>query len=112
MPHDSDTIEMQEKIYLGGHISNKFQVFQKIARMTPDYAFAYLLIEKFEEWEKTGTDDEQIMKELLELLGEIELVRQCTELTRLSMVVGDPRKRDSFKRGMDELRISQSNPKP
>ncbi|MCJ7633904.1 hypothetical protein MUP77_16150 [Candidatus Bathyarchaeota archaeon] len=105
MPRDSDILEMEQKIYLGGQISQKYKIFQDIARMTPQYAKPYFIIKNMDRWEKM-TEDEVIL-EIIEFLGEVEFVNQCTELSKLSMVMGDTRKRINIKEGIDDLRHSE-----
>lgn len=68
--------------------------------MSPDYAELYQLLKKMPEWE-TATDESKVVLEIVELLGEVDFVRNgCTELTILSMIMGDNRKR--FRVGSSE----------
>jgi len=108
MPLDSDMLERQQ-IFLGGQISNKYKVFQQIAKMSPDYCDLYFLIKKMPEWEQEQ-DETKVILDMLEIFGEIDLVRNCTELTRLSMIIGDTRGRFQVKGVIDELRKSGANP--
>jgi hypothetical protein len=107
MPLEKDIL-VQQEIFLGGQISNKHKIFQRIALMSSDYADLYFLVERMPEWEKQENED-KIMLEILELFGMIDFVRGCSELTRLSMIMGDTRGRVSVKGVMDELRKSRSD---
>lgn len=106
-PYNQDVIEMQEKIFLGGQISHKYAIFKDIARMTPEYAKAYFIIKNMDKWDKMPYDE--VALEIIEFMGEVEFVRSCTELSRLSMIVGDTRKRINIKKGIDELRRVNSS---
>jgi hypothetical protein len=44
------------------------------------------------EWEKE-TDQSKVLLNMVELLGQVDFVRSCTELTVLSMIMGDTRGR-------------------
>ncbi len=83
----------------------------EISRMSADYAEIYLLLKKMPQWEQE-TDEDKVLLELIELFGQVDFVRNCTELTRLSMVMGDSRARFHVKGVMDELRKSGSHTEP
>lgn len=91
-PNDSDIIEQQ--IFLGGKVSHKYEIFKEIARMSPDWAEVFQLLKKMPEWEKEP-NEEKVVLDIVELFGEIDFVRSCTELTVLSMILGDTR--DKYK---------------
>ena len=99
---------LEQQIFLGGQVSHKHPEFKEIARMSPDYADLYMLIKRMPEWEKEGNED-KILLEILELFGEIDLVRYSSELTRLSMILGDTRGRYKARGVIDELRKARSN---
>lgn len=101
MPADRDMIEQQ--IFLGGQVSHKYEVFKEIARMSPDWAIIYELLKKMPEWEKE-LDTDKVVLAIVELFGEVEFVRSCTELTTLSMILGDDRQKTKVKGVMDVLR--------
>jgi hypothetical protein len=109
MPVERELIEQQ--IFLGGQVSHKYEVFKEIARMSPDWAIIYELLKKMPEWEKEP-DNDKVVLAIVELFGEIEFIRSCTELTVLSMILGDTRGRTNAKGVMDELRTAGSNPQP
>jgi len=102
---------LEQQIFLGGQVSNKHKEFMEIARMSPDYADLYMLIKRMPEWEKEPNED-KILLEILELFGEIDLVRYSSELTRLSMILGDTRAKYKAGDVMSELRKARSNTPP
>jgi len=102
---------LEQQIFLGGQVSHKHKEFMEIARMSPDYADLYMLIKKMPAWETQGNDD-KILLQILELFGEIDLVRYSSELTRLSMIMGDTRGRYKGGDVMNELRKARSNTPP
>lgn len=81
---------MEQQIFLGGQVSHKHAIFQELAVMSPDWAEVFQLLKKMPEWEKE-TDEEKVVLAIVELFGEIDFVRSCTELTVLSMILGDTR---------------------
>ncbi len=58
--------------------------------MSPDWAEVYELLKKMPEWEKEP-NEEKVVLDIVELFGAIDFVRSCTELTVLSMIMGDTR---------------------
>jgi hypothetical protein len=99
---------LEQQIFLGGQVSHKHKEFMDIALMSPDYADLYMLIKMMPEWEKEA-DEDKILLEILKLFGEIDLVRNSSELTRLSMIMGDTRARYKARGVIDELRKARSN---
>lgn len=87
-PNDRDILEQQ--IFLGGQVSHQYEIFKEIARMSPDWAEVYQLLKKMPSWEKEP-DEDKVVLAIVELFGEIDFVRSCTELTVLSMILGDTR---------------------
>jgi len=108
MPLDKEFI-LEQEIFLGGKISNVHPIFKEIAKMSPDYADLYFIIKKMTEWENEQ-DENKLILSMLEIFGEIDLVRNCSELTRLSMILGDTRARHNIKGMMVELRKPRVNP--
>ena len=94
MPRDKDELT-QEQIFLGGQVSNKHKIFQEIAHLDPDMALAYYVVKHHKEWKKKRTEEgrDKVVLELIELLGVIDFMKNTTELTRLSMIMGDTRSR-------------------
>ena len=91
MSHKRTEFEIEQQIFLGGQISNKIKEFQKIAELSPDYAEIYLFLDKLEEFIKIENPIE-LLKKIINLMGQVDMVRYTTELTRLSMVMGDTTK--------------------
>lgn len=91
MSHRKSDLELEQQIFLGGQVSDKYKEFMTIAKMSPDYAEMYLLLEKWDEIEKEPDDQKAILK-IIEILGEVDFMRYTTELTRLSMILGETRK--------------------
>jgi len=81
---------LQQTIYLGGLISNKYPRF-KLARMTPEYAELYAIIDALpgilQRLDKG--EDLEVIKTFIEIFGNIDLMRGITELTLLSMILGN-----------------------
>ncbi len=102
---------IEQQIFLGGQVSHKYKEFQAIAKMSPDYADLYFFIERMIKFDKENeTDEDKILLELLMLFGEIDFIRtSATELTRLSMILGDTRGRSQVKGVIDELRKTRQN---
>lgn len=88
--------EIEQTIFLGGQVSREHPNFKDIARLTPDYGFIYLFLDKKEGF-RQEKDKVKRAKAIIELIGEVEFVRTVTELTRLSMILGDTRGRYSLK---------------
>lgn len=103
--------EIEQTIFLGGQISHKYKDFQDIARMSPDFAEIYMILKKLPEWEKM-TDDMQLAMQIIEVLGEVDFIRGCTELTRLSAILGDYRKRYSMKDAKDVTKTASEDSEP
>jgi hypothetical protein len=101
--------EIEQQIFLGGQISGKYKDFLEIAKVSPDYADIIILIKKMPEIEKEPDPEKQTLI-MLEALGMVDFVRNCTELTRLSMVMGDTRKRYSFKGLKDAIQLADGEP--
>ncbi len=108
MPLDSDML-VQQQILLGGQVSNKYKIFMDIARMSPDWAEIYHILKTMPQWE-TEPDENKVVLDIVELFGIIDFVRNCTEITVLSMIMGDTRGKFNVKGAMDDLRKSGSNP--
>jgi hypothetical protein len=93
--------DAEERIMLGGKVSSKHQDFKKIAMMDPKTAFICLLLENLEELQTKNPLDQ--VTYLLELKGKINFMSTCTELTKLSAILGDTRQKYSQKGLKDEL---------
>jgi len=100
---------LEQQIFLGGQVSHKHKVFMDIASMSPDYADIYFIMEKMPKWDAENNEDKVIL-EMLKLFGSIDFVRNCSELTKLSMILGDSRSRINAKSVMEQLRKTGSSP--
>jgi hypothetical protein len=107
MPQPTE-FETEQKIFLGGQISYKHKEFMDFALYDPDTAFVIWFVENYDRLEKLNDDEATV--EILKVIGKLELIRYSSELTRLSMIMGDTRKRYSVRGVMDKLRHAQSNP--
>ncbi len=103
----SELNQIEQQIFLGGQVSHAHQEFKTIALMSPDYAEMFMLLEKFDKIELANP--KKAIQELIMLLGEIDLVRYSSELTKLSMILGDTRDRYSAKGVIDELKKLRSS---
>jgi len=92
MTRDKDELT-QEQIFLGGQVSNKHNLFQEIAHLSPDMALPYYIIKNRPRWKKMRENGQgrEVRLEMIELLGAVEFMQSTTELTRLSMIMGDTR---------------------
>lgn len=83
--------EIEQTIFLGGQVSNKHDLFQTLAMLSPRFAIPYMMMQKRKELEqKQGMERTE---KILYYLGIAENMPNYTELTRLSMILGDTRKR-------------------
>jgi hypothetical protein len=108
MKSKSDDFQIEQQIFLGGQVSRKHKQFMDMAKLSPEYAELCFLISHMDEWEKE-TDTKKVALEILQGLGEIDFLRSTTELTRLSMILGDTRERYNVKKAIDELRKNRSD---
>lgn len=102
MPRDSDYL-MEEEIFLGGKISAKYKDYAAMAMLSPDYAEMFIILTRLPEWQKIQ-DKLQVILEMVKALGMVDFIRTCSELTRLSMILGDTREETNVKKVIDELR--------
>ncbi len=100
---------IEQQIFLGGQVSHEYPVFQEMAKMSPEYAEAYELLKMIPDLEALKDDPIALCLKLLELFGEVDFLRSCSELTRLSMIMGDKRVRTNVRGAMDELRKARSD---
>lgn len=93
-----DDIAFAERLYLGGRISQKHELFKKISKLGYEEAETYAILEFFE-WSGKHQDADlmTITKKIIELLGMARFLPHTKELTRLSMILGDTRKRKKWK---------------
>lgn len=93
-----DDIAFAERLYLGGRISHTHPLFKKISKLGYEEAETYALLEFFEWWDKhQDADLMTVTKKIIELYGMARFLPHTKELTRLSMILGDTRKRKKWK---------------
>jgi len=93
-----DDIAFAERLYLGGRISHTHPLFKKISKLGYEEAETYALLEFFDWYDKNPKADLMtVTKQLIELLGMARFLPHTKELTRLSMILGDTRKRKKWK---------------
>jgi len=94
-----DDIAFAERLYLGGRISHTHPLFKTISKLGYEEAETYALLEFFEWWDKNQDVDLMVViKKIIELLGMARFLPHTKELTRLSMILGDTRKRKKWKK--------------
>lgn len=91
----------EENILLAGQISNKHPVFKLIAQMDKESAFAYLILSSIDE--TLQKEPMEQLKDLVLLNGQINFMSNCSELSKLAAIMGDTRRRTSFKGLKDSL---------
>jgi len=93
-----EDIAFAERLYLGGRISHKHQLFKTISKLGYEEAETYAILEFFEWVDKNQEADLMVVtKKIIELLGMARFLPHTKELTRLSMILGDTRKRKKWK---------------
>lgn len=113
MSHRRHTeFEIEQQIFLGGQISYKHEIFKSLALLSPNYVTAYVMLTKRKEILAQPTPME-ILEKMLYYVGLSQNMQNYTELTRLSMILGDTRGHYSSKELKGELsRATQENPQP
>lgn len=108
----SDTTPTEEFILLGGQISSKYPIYQDLAQIA-SYGFTWWFLSHAldPKWKKK-TAHEKVL-DIIYTSGQIEFINTSSELTKLSAIIGDSRRRVSMKGLKDELtaRINNS-PEP
>jgi len=98
MSYKKVDFEFAQRLYLGGRISHTHKVFKDLAKLGYEEAEMYAML-IFWDWLNNNGDKslEEQMKKAVELLGMAHFLPHTKELTRLSMILGDTRKRTSWK---------------
>jgi len=96
MSRTSD-LTVEQTTLLGGQISKDHKRF-KLARMSPEYAEIYAILDELPKLMKKLNDPLEFVKELLSIFGEMDRMRSFSELTILSAIVGDRKTGFSMKR--------------
>jgi len=88
-----DMLDYEDKVFLGGRISKKHKIFQTLARLGFKEAEDYALL-KFVRWIEDNPDASiwEILEQAILHLGQARMLQHTKELTRLAMIIGDPRK--------------------
>jgi len=103
MSYDDEILEFKRMLFLGARIAKKQPLFQKLASMGYEEAYKYALLE-FVKWLKENrehTDMITVFQKLLEMKGMASLMPTLKELTRISMILGDTREIESWKKEKD-----------
>lgn len=88
--HRSD-LELEQQIFLGGQCSGKHSEYLFLSRMTPEDGFIFWFLKDLENMmKKKGI---ALVLDIIEKIGITEGLRGSSELTRLSMILGDTRSR-------------------
>lgn len=87
---------VEQQIYLGGQASEKHEDLKMIG-LLGSYGDIYTLIKHYPEIMQIKNRRLRALK-IIELLGMFDFMASCTELTKLSAILGDTRKRYSMRR--------------
>lgn len=99
--HKSE-FEEEQKIFLGGQVSEKDSFYKDYAMMNPDDAFALWFLQNQDRLEKLS--EKEAVEEILKVMARFEYMKQLTELSHLSMKLGDVRTRKSAKKLSEKLK--------
>jgi len=102
--------EIEQSILLGAQISSKHKEFQEFAMTDPDTAFIIWMLKNHDKLKELPSKERTIA--ILTTMGELEFIRGTTEISRLSMIVGDTRPHLGMKGKMDELRTAEQRSQP
>lgn len=94
-----DPLEFQQYLLLGSRVAKGHSEFQMLARLGYDECEQYACL-KFIEWffkEGKNASIFKIMEKAIEFLGMAHFMPLTKELTKLSMILGDTRKRIKWK---------------
>lgn len=94
--------EIEQQIFLGGQISHKIELFKSLALLSPDFVTAYVMLTKQDEIMEQKTTKQKLEK-MLYYIGLSRNMMNYTELTRLSMILGDTRRQYDMGKLKDEL---------
>ena len=87
---------IEQQIYLGGQASEKHDDL-KMLGLLGSYGDIYTLIKHWPEIVQIKNKRERALK-IIEYLGMFDFMASCTELTKLSAILGDTRKKYSLRR--------------
>lgn len=99
MSYDDEILEFKRMLFLGARIAKKKPLFQKLASMGYEKARWYAEIE-FYKWitNNPDADVEDTLQKFCELIGMAELMPTLKELTRISMILGDTKEIEKWKK--------------
>jgi hypothetical protein len=108
----NDNENVEESIFLGGQISGKHPIYKDLAQLASS-GFVWWLLKTSQDLEWKKKTPQEKIQDIIYTSGQIEFINNSSELTKLSAIMGDTRKRYSQKGLKDELtaRIYQS-PQP
>lgn len=100
---------VEENILLGGQISNKHPIFQDLAQIASN-GFPWWFLKKSQdpEWKKKTVVEK--VTDIIYVSGQIEFINNSSELTKLSAIMGDTRRRFSLRGLNDELTARTNRP--
>jgi len=106
MSYDDEILEFKRMLFLGARISKKEPLFQKLASMGYEASHQYAECEfakyffKFSKEHKNWSFDDilTIYQKYCETVGMAELMPTLKELTRISMILGDTREIEKWKK--------------
>lgn len=105
MSYDDEILEFKRMLFLGARIAKKQPLFQKLASMGYEKAHLYAVCEfykYFQEWKGNEVRDMiELYQKYCELVGMAELMPTLKELTRISMILGDTREFEKWKKDKD-----------
>jgi hypothetical protein len=104
-PRQSE-FDFQQQVFLGGEVSEKDSFYKDYAMLSPDDAFVLWFLQHEDELNQ-GTPKEAII-EITKAIAQFEYLKQVSELSQLSMKLGDTRKRLSARGLRDSLRILEN----
>lgn len=103
---------VEENILLAGQISNKEPIFKTIAMMDHDSALAFHIIDLMPKLQNNEVPTNEKLKEIIRLVGQINFMTSCSELSKLAAIMGDTRRRFSAKKLKDALSNARRDPNP
>lgn len=87
-------LEMEQQIFLGGQCSNKHEEYMFLSRMTPEDGLVYWILKDLDAIMKLK--DKELVLNIMEKIGVTTGWGNMTELTKLSAILGDTRKKRSI----------------
>ena len=98
-------VEFEQQLFLGGRVSDKDSFYKDYALIDPDSGFLAWFLRHEETL--SAMEPKDTMIELVVGMGQFEYLKSCSELTQLSMKLGDTRKRLSANGLRESLKVLQ-----